>query len=83
MRYLVEIHNRGTPIKGRVGDTRAELAEVLDQLYQWYPRAKGFEYTVICEVTTRYTLVDSEVLATGDATQDKLWAFVTAGKRER
>lgn len=76
MRYKITIYKADQKFVESYYDTRVELAEAIDALRCVYPQSAGFEYTVSCEVTKRYVLVSAELLPTGDATQQKLWAFV-------
>lgn len=60
----------------RTCDTRADLAILIDECLKRYPKSAGWDYTVTCEVTKRYTLLDCDV-TTGEQTQEKLWEFMS------
>jgi hypothetical protein len=83
MIYRVQIFKDDAMKTDCTFDTRAELAEYLDVLFRAYPKSEGYDYTVSAEQTTRYTLVDSEVLTDGSSTADKLWDFICGHKTQR
>lgn len=77
MRYIITIYKGMELVRHPIRrNTLADTAELIDILLREYPQP-AHQFSVTCEVTRNYTLLDADV-TTGAEVTDKLQRFVNS-----